>query len=159
VKWLDGMLLGTENLMRAGAGCSLCGMVLVTAADVAGRAFASPLFGTEELVAFLAALTAGFSLPYAHRMQSHIAVEIFIRRYGRKVRRVIRLLVDAVCLALFSVLAWRLFDYAVSMRRSGVLSMNLELPEYLVVALVGLGVVVFALHLVCDVLRAVRGEA
>jgi len=86
-------------------------------------------------------------------------VEIFIRRYGRKVRRVIRVLADAVCLALFSVLAWRLFDYAVSMRRSGVLSMNLELPEYLVVALVGLGVVVFALHLVCDVLRAVRGEA
>lgn len=143
--------------MRIAAACSLCCMVLLTGADVIGRALQSPLFGTEELVAFFAAITLGFSLPYAHRAKSHIAVEIFISSLGRRTRAAIQLVVNGVNFALFSVLAWRLFDYAASMRASGVLSMNLELPEYMVVALVGLGVATFAAMLVCDVLQFSKG--
>lgn len=139
--------------MRAVAACCLCCMALVTGTDVVGRLLGKPLFGSEEIVTMLAVLVVGLSLPDAHAERSHIGVEIFVRYMPRKLRRALRLGTTVAALLLFSVVTWRMADYGLTMRASGVRSMNLELPEYVVVFVLAFGFLVFALHLLRDVLE------
>lgn len=144
--------------MRAVAAFCLCGMALITGTDVAGRFWDSPLFGSEELVTMLAVFVVGLSLPEAHVQRSHIGVEIFVRFLPRSVRHLLHGLTTLVALLLFAVVTWRMVDYGLTMRESGVLSMNLELPEYMVVFVLAFGFLVFTLHLMRDVVRFVTGS-
>jgi TRAP-type C4-dicarboxylate transport system permease small subunit len=99
-------------------------------------------------------LAVALSLPYAHANKSHISVEIFIRRFSRGTRTAIHLLVNLVLLGFFAVVCWRLFDYAWSSRAAGELTMNLELPKHLIVAVLGIGFLAFVLCILADVLKA-----
>lgn len=139
--------------MRAVAAFCLCCMALVTGTDVVGRLMGSPVFGSEEIVTMLAVFVVGLSLPDAHAQRSHIGVEIFVRYMPRALRRALRLITTITALVLFSIVTWRMADYGLTMRESGVRSMNLQLPEYLVVFVLGFGFLIFTLHLLRDVLE------
>lgn len=147
-----------ERAMRALAACCLAGMALVTVIDVTGRAFGYPLFGSEEITAFMAALAVAMSLPYAHRERSHIAVELFYTRLGRKARLTASLLTNTLSFAVFATLGWRMLDFALDTRDSGEVSMNLGMPEWIVMAAVAAGVAVFALMILTSLLRLITGS-
>jgi TRAP-type C4-dicarboxylate transport system permease small subunit len=154
-KAVDGMQRGMKV---AGAFC-LLSMALVTGADIFGRAaFNSPIFGSEEIVSLLAVLAVSLSLPYAHKMQSHISVEIFIRRFSRKTRAAIMFAVDLVLLAFFSVICWRLLEYALDTLESEVVTMNLEIPKYLVIFALAFGFAAFVLSILAELLQAFAGS-
>ncbi|MGE4292300.1 MAG: TRAP transporter small permease [Desulfovibrio sp.] len=143
----------TRVYMRALAAFCLCCMALVTGTDVVGRFVGRPVFGSEEIVTMLAVFVVGLSLPDAHAERSHIGVEIFVRYMPRALRRGLRMVTTATALGLFGVVTWRMADYALTMRESGVRSMNLQLPEYLVVFVLAFGFLIFTLHLLRDVLE------
>lgn len=148
-----------QRVMKAAGAVCLMGMALVTGADIFGRAaFNNPIFGSEEIVSLLSVLAVALALPYAHIMQSHISVEIFIRHFPRKLRGVIVLLVNLVLLAFFSIICWRLAAYALSSRKVGVVTMNLEIPKYLVISALAIGFLAFVLCILADLLKAVSGE-
>lgn len=143
-----------QRVMKVVGAFSLLSMAFVTGADIFGRAaFNSPIFGSEEIVSLLAVLAVSLSLPYAHKMESHISVEIFIRRFSRKVRAAIMFAVNFVLLAFFSVICWRLIDYALSSRAAGEVTLNLEIPKYLVIFALALGFAAFVLNIFADLLR------
>lgn len=144
-----------SNSMRMLAGLALCATAFMTCAGIAFRMAGMPLFGTEELAAFLAAIIMAFSLPYAHRERSHIAVDMFLRVFSRKERFCIFVLTDALAAGIFALLSWQLYRYADVIRQSGERSLNLGWQEHYVVLLVAFGVVVFAMHLVRDFLERV----
>jgi TRAP-type C4-dicarboxylate transport system permease small subunit len=140
-----------ERIMRVIAAACLTGMAAMTGADVFLRgAFNTPIFGCEEIVAILG---VGFALPYAHYQKSHIGVEILVRRLPKRVRSVLGLIITLATLALVSIITWRMFLYAGTLSESGVVSMNLELPEYYVVYVLSFGFLVYALCLLADVIR------
>lgn len=56
-------------LMGIGA-CCLVAMMLITCADVVGRFFNHPIFGTVEIVGFLA--TLALALAYTHQVKGNI---------------------------------------------------------------------------------------
>lgn len=142
----------TRAMHLAGAAC-LAGMALLTLADILGRQlFNKPIFGTVELVSFLAVLVVTLTLPKAHVERSHIGVELFMRHFPRRMRMVLRLVTDLACLALYAVVTWRMVAFGLAMRASGETSMNLGLPEYLVVFGLAFGFLVFALMILRDVL-------
>lgn len=148
----SGLLQKLETTMKVLAAACLMGMALMTGADVLGRAaFNTPIFGSEEIVTILATLAIGLSLPYAHTQRVHIGVEIVTRRLSRRARRIIGLCTDSAALALFTLVAWRMFTYAGTLKESGEVSMNLELPEYLVVYALAFGFAAFALAVARDV--------
>lgn len=150
---LSRLLDRTESAMRALACCCLMGMALLTGADVLGRgAFNMPIFGSEELTTILATLAVGLSLPYAHAQGVHIGVEILVRRFPRRTRAVIKLVTDIAAMALFAIVAWRLEVYGQTMKASGLVSMNLELPSYNVVYALAFGFAMFTLFLARDVI-------
>ena len=70
----------------------------------------------------LVVLVIGFSLPYAHKQGSHIGVEILVRRFSRRARKVIRAVTDLAAAVLFGLVTWRLVLYGQTLRRSGEVS-------------------------------------
>jgi len=143
-----------EAAMRTLACGCLMGMALLTGADVFGRGvWNTPIFGSEELTTIMATLAVGLALPYAHNQGVHIGVDVVVSRLRRRTRRLVKLLTDMVSTALFGVVAWRMVVYAGTMRASGLVSMNLELPSYCVVYALGFGFAVFTLCLARDVAR------
>jgi TRAP-type C4-dicarboxylate transport system permease small subunit len=155
LRFVDGM----QKAMKAVGAFCLLFMALVTGADIFGRAaFNSPIFGSEEIVSLLAVTAVALALPYAHVMQSHISVEIFIRRFSRRTRGVIHFIVNSVLLAFFSVVFWKLADYALATRASEVVTMNLEIPKYLVVSILAFGFLAFALTILAELMSTFMEE-
>jgi len=126
IEWLS-------NRLKVGGAICLVGMSLLTCADVVGRFFKYPIFGSVELVGFMGVLVVAMALPFTHETRGHIGVELFVRRMPEKRRVLMDIVTGIVSLALFIVVAWRMTLYAISLKQSGEVSMNLELPEYLII--------------------------
>lgn len=143
-----------ELWMRRLAAVCLLGMAVMTGADVLMRGvFNTPIFGCEEIVGILGIIVVGFALPYAHYQKSHIGVEILVRRLSKRTREAVKLMTNSATLFLISVITWRMFLYAQSQAESGEVSMNLELPEYMVIYILAFGFLIYTACLVVDVVK------
>jgi len=142
--------------------CCLVGMMSLTCMDVVGRYFGHPIFGSVELVIFLATLTTALALPYTHEVNGHIGVEILVRLLSPRAQTVIELVTSVLSLALIGLITWRMADYAGTIRESGQVSMNLEFPEHLIIYAVSFCFLVFTLLIIKDIVnlsrRLLRGE-
>ncbi|MEF2230391.1 MAG: TRAP transporter small permease [Pseudodesulfovibrio sp.] len=148
-----------EGAMRKIAAACLMGMALLTGTDVLMRGvFNKPIFGSEEIVTILGIVVIGFALPYAHYQKSHIGVEILVRRFSRRVRRMLGLLTNAATLFLVGIITWRMFLYGTTLAESGEVSMNLELPEYMVVYVLGIGFLAYTACLIADIVKFFKGS-
>ncbi len=145
----------TDKLKVIGAVC-LVGMTFLTCADVVGRFFNHPIFGSVELVGFMATLTVALALPYTHSVRGHIGVEMVVRLFSRRTQAAIELCTSTVSMILFSLVTWRMALYACTMKASGEVSMNLEFPEYVIIVLVAFCFLVFVLTIVRDVLANIE---
>lgn len=147
----------SDRMKDIGAAC-LIGMTVLTCADVVGRYFKHPIFGSVELVSYMAVLAVTMSLPYTHATNGHIGVEILVRKFSLKAQRIVDIATHIASLAFFGVVSWRMFLYAASMRASGEVSMNLQLPEYLVIFVVALSFVAFSLIILKDILELLTAK-
>lgn len=130
------------------SGFFLVAMMALTCVDVVGRMFRHPVFGSYELISFMAAIVVAGALPDAHTERRHIGVEIIVNKLSPKVQNVFELTTNILSLALFSIVTWRLFKYGFSMKKSGEVSMNLKLPEYIVIFIVGFGFLIFCASII-----------
>ncbi len=147
------LLTSLQGIMKIMGGICLACMAILTSLDViADIWFKAPIFGSEELVAFLAVLALAFALPAAHEEKSHIGVELFTRMLSSKVQNNIRLVTDMISFALFLLVAWRMLLYAGTKQASGEVSMNLALPGYYVIYILSVSFFVFALMIFKDIL-------
>ena len=154
------LLEHVEGAMRKIAAICLMGMALMTGADVLMRGLLNtPIFGCEEIVTILGIVVVGFALPYAHYQKSHIGVEILVRRLPRKVRRGLGLLTNTATLFLIAIITWRMFLYGAGQAETGKVSMNLELPEYMVIYVLAFGFLVYTLCLATDIVKFFTGKS
>jgi TRAP-type C4-dicarboxylate transport system permease small subunit len=144
-----------DKMKIIGAAC-LVGMMLLTCADVIGRAFGHPIFGSVELVGFMATLGVVMAMPYTHQVKGHIGVEIVVRLFSEKTQTIIEICTGIVSLALFTIVTWRMTVYANTMEESGEVSMNLELPEHWVIYLTSICLLVFTLIILKDIIENIR---
>ena len=149
IQWL------LDKMKIIGAGC-LVGMMLLTCADVAGRALGHPIFGSVEIVGYMAILSVVMAMPYTHQVQGHIGVEIVVRLFSAKTQTIIDICTGIVSLILFAVVTWRMTVYANTMKESGEVSMNLELPEHLVIYVTAFCLLTFTLVILRDILNNIR---
>ena len=144
-----------DKLKIIGAAC-LAGMMLLTCADVVGRSFGHPIFGSVEIVGFMATLSVVMAMPYTHQVQGHIGVEILVRLFSEKTQTIIDTCTGIISIILFAVVTWRMTVYANTMRESGEVSMNLELPEHLVIYVTAFCLLIFTLIILRDILNNIR---
>ena len=144
-----------DKMKIIGAAC-LVGMTFLTCADVIGRALGHPIFGSVEIVGFMATLAVVMAMPYTHQVQGHIGVEILVRLLSEKTQTIIDICTGIISLILFAVISWRMVVYAHTMQESGEVSMNLELPEHVIIYLTALCLVVFTLIILKDIITNIR---
>jgi len=144
-----------DKMKIIGAAC-LVGMMLLTCVDVVGRAFGYPIFGSVEIVGYMAILSVVMAMPYTHQVQGHIGVEIIVRLFSEKTQTIIDVCTGIISLILFAVVTWRMAVYAKTMEESGEVSMNLELPEHLVIYVTAFCLLTFTLVILRDIIDNIR---
>ena len=144
-----------DKMKIIGAAC-LVGMMLLTCIDVVGRAFGHPIFGSVEIVGYMAILSVVMAMPYTHQVQGHIGVEIIVRLFSEKTQTIIDICTGIISLILFAIVSWRMTVYANTMKRSGEVSMNLELPEHVIIYVTAFCLLTFTLVILRDILNNIR---
>lgn len=130
-------------------------MTLLTCVDVVGRKLGHPVFGSVELVGFMATLAAALALPYTHQMKGHIGVEILIRNFSEKTQTIIEIVTNSISLVFFALVTWRMGVYANTIYQSGQVSISLKFPEYLIIYAVSFCFFVFVLTLLEEIITGV----
>ena len=159
------------------AAAGLVVMVLVTTADVLLRIHPKPgqlwgwagplawlveqvhqllrlpyaLTGAYDMVKIACALTVAAALPYTTAIKGHVAIEYFFHKLGSRGRVVVDVAMRLLGMALFGILAWGSILYGNSLKRSGEVSLTLQLPvfwvPYVLAASCGLVVLIKFFHL------------
>ena len=149
VEWMQ------KNLMKIGALC-IVGMTFLTVADVIGRFFRHPIFGSVEIVGFMATLAVASALPYTHKIKGHVGVEILVRLFSKRTQAIIDICTGILSLCLFGLVTWRMTLYANTMWRSGQVSISLELPEYVIIFATAFCLLIFTLVIVQDIINKIK---
>jgi len=142
--------------MAVVAGAAIVCMMFVTVLDAFLRAFAKPLTGTFEMVSWLAALTAAFSLGYTQLHKQHVSIDLLVKMFGVRTRSAIEAGVHLVSLVLFGAVSYKMFIYAGTVRASGSLSETMKVVYYPWVYLVAIGCLGLVIALVLDFLHSLR---
>mgnify|MGYP001766161643 CR=1 FL=1 len=153
---LDRILNRISDLLRSVGALSLTLMMLITVADVTGRFFKHPIFGSVELVGFLAVAVAAAAMPHTYKVDGHVGVEIITRLLPRKTRLLLDLFTRTLTLIFFSVAAWQMFVYAKEMQRAGEVSMNLELPLHYIVIVLAISLAFFSSTILQQIVATVN---
>mgnify|MGYP005842869541 CR=1 FL=1 len=141
-------------LLQRLSAASLAAMMLLTCADVIGRAVGRPILGAVEVTGLLATLTLAFSLPYTQRERGHVGVELLFQVVGSRAQAAIEAVTGLLALVLFGVIAWKSAEYGAQMRASGEVSATLQLPTYAVIYLIAASFGVLALVQASAVVQA-----
>jgi TRAP-type C4-dicarboxylate transport system permease small subunit len=117
-------------LLAVLAGLGLLTMMLVTGADILLRVLRISFPGAYDIVKIAAAMTIACGLPYTTAVKGHVAVEFFFHRLGRRGRIVADALFRLATMVLFSLLTWQFVHYGIGLKKSGEVSMTLQLPVF-----------------------------
>lgn len=112
------------------AGAGLMVMVLVTALDVVLRVFRISLTGDYDITKIAGAITIAAALPYTTAIKGHVAIEYFFHKLGRRGRVIVDSVMRLLGMTLFSFLAWQSVQYGNALKRSGEVSLTLQLPVF-----------------------------
>jgi TRAP-type C4-dicarboxylate transport system permease small subunit len=155
--------VGMDSLKRISEGIAkyfnwvacvgICGIMVVTCADVIGRAFRHPIFGAYDLVCMLAAVAFSFALAYTQVMKNHIGVDFLTSRLPHRAQGIMGAIVYLLCIGLLVVFAWRSAVLARSLWVSGEVTMTMQLPYHFFVYGVGLACLPLCLVFFIDFLN------
>jgi len=149
---------GLSRFLNIIAGISLTFVMLLTVMDVILRTLGKPIVGTYELVAFSGAIVIGFAVPLTSWMRGHIYVDFFILKFSKRVRHIFNISTRCLVIILFFLIGLNLIQYGMDLRKSGEVSLTLQMPFYPVVFGVGVCCFVQCLVMICDILKIIGGE-
>jgi len=111
------------------AGIALVLMLAITIADIVGiKIFSQPVPGAIEIIGYLGVLVTAFAISYTLVERAHVQVEFFVDRMPPRIQSAVSALVSLLSFGLFSLLAWRSFEYARIVQTTGQVSMTQRIP-------------------------------
>lgn len=81
----------------------------VTAVDVVGRAFGAPLYGARDIVSMAGVFVVFGGMAQAHRLGSHVTVDLLERHFPPRLNRWLDVLAPALGALVFGLIAWQLY--------------------------------------------------
>lgn len=136
------------------AGAGLVGMVFLTVGNMIAREVYVPFGGHTEVVAWIGSIVAAFALGYAQLGRSHVAVDMFVRRFPSRWQMIADSLSSFMSMALFGITAWRAAIYAGHVWELGTLSGTLKVIFFPFIYLVAIGCGLLSLVLLVDLLKS-----
>ena len=131
-------LRGTVLALAGLAGVGLMTMVIVTTLDIVLRVFRVPVTGAYDIVRIAGMVTIAAAMPYTTAIKGHVAIEYFFHRLGPRGRLVVDSAMRLLTIVLFFVLAWQSAAYGNALKRSGEVSMTLQIPVFWVPYILGI---------------------
>ncbi len=135
---------------------AIIAMVILTCADVILRLLGRPIVGTYEMIGFLGAVVVSFSLAYTSIQKGHVSVEILVEKLPERLQVFIDFIGGTISTILFGLLSWQSTIYALDLKRSGEVSMTLQMPVYPFILGVALGSTLLCLVLIFETIRSVE---
>lgn len=127
---MNTLLARLSNLMFALAGVALTAMMLLTAVDVALRAFSRPLTGAYELVGLLGALALGLALPQTTLAKGHVRMDLLTDRLTSRGKARLSVLTRLMGLGFFAVAGFNLFVLGQNLRQADEVTLTLQVPQH-----------------------------
>ncbi len=150
----------TTEVFNWVAAAAVSGMMILTCMDIVLRLFRRPIPGTYEVVGFLGAVFAAFSLGYTSANRGHIAVDFIVQKLPPRVQTIVDGVNALICTALFALLALQSMRYAADLKSFGEVSMTLQMPVYPFVYGIAAGcwllVIVLAVRFLKDLAASLR---
>lgn len=140
------------------AGISLVGMMLLACANMVLRAVWVPVQGTFELMGFLGAVVASFSLALAQRQKSHIAVGILLARFPAPVRRLADTATYLASGLFFLLAGFETWKWAAFLVDTGEVSETLGIVYYPFVYGASAGCIALSFVLLVDTLKTLTAR-
>lgn len=155
---LGSIVFVMNKILKTISGISLLGIMLLTCLDVFLGLFGHPVLGAEELVSLWAALLLAFALPITHFEKANVGVDLVYVKLPAKGKRFLDIFNETISFALFVLISWRCYLYAIALFHSGEVSMVLELPSYILVFGISFSLLILALTILVGLVTLVKGE-
>ena len=106
--WADRLIGLSANIGALG----LLVEVIVILIDVVGRAFGSPLFGSQDMITMAMVILVFGGMAMCDREGGHIAVDIFENRYPAWLNRIIDIAAAVLGAVIFAFIAYAIIESA-----------------------------------------------
>jgi TRAP-type C4-dicarboxylate transport system permease small subunit len=153
---------GSLSGWTAGIGfAAMIFMIVLTAADVLGsKLFLLPVPGSLDMMALAQLIAVSFAAALTLVEQRHVSVEFFVLLLPKRLRALIECAVQLLGVALFAILAWRLFDLGYFYQAGNETSPTIRIPlapfAYIAAAAMVPVCLVFVQHFLASLLGLVR---
>ncbi|MBI9081250.1 MAG: TRAP transporter small permease [Pseudodesulfovibrio sp.] len=146
------------KLLTGLAGFFLVAMMLLACTNMVLRAVWVPVQGTFELMGFMGAMVAAFSLASAQRQKAHIAVGILLKRFPPPVRRIADAATSAISCGFFMLAGLETWKWAAFLVQTGELSETLQIVYHPFVFAASAGCLALAFVLLIDTLKTLTSK-
>lgn len=127
-------IYGVSRFMAWLGALVLSAIALMSVTSIAGRALSGfglgPVPGDFELVEAGTALAVFCFLPWCHLKRGHAVVDLFWSAYPPPMQRALEILCDALMLAVWLLLVWRMGIATADYRANGEVSFILQMPVW-----------------------------
>jgi len=127
--------------------------------DVVSRNINQPITGNVEVAEPLLVVIAYFALAYTYMHRGHIRVEVIYTRFSARTKDILDAITTFLATGVFGVMVWALASRVVSIATSSGTGPRtpgiLEIPLAPMFVLIAIGVLVFCLELILDIVSAV----
>jgi len=147
-----------SKVLNIVAGIAVTIMMLMTVADVLLRAGGHPIVGTFEIVALLLGLVIGFGIPQVSLDRGHVYMEFLLEKLSKRAKNLMNTFTRVLCLILFAVIGYNLFNVAARFHASGEVSPTIKLPFYPVAYGVAICCLLECFVFIFDIVKIWRGE-
>jgi len=114
-----------------------------------------PVRGTFELMGYFGAIITAFALGYTQSKRGHIAVDILVSGFSKKVQRILNGINCFICMIFFALAAWQIAKYATILLKTGEVTETLNIIYYPFTYAVGIGCAILSLVFLTDFLKAI----
>jgi len=155
---LDKLSEQVANALTVLAGIFLVAMMALACANMVLRAVWVPVQGTFELMGFMGAVVAAFSLAFAQRKKAHIAVGILLARFPAIIRRLADAATSLASCGFFLLCGMETYKWAAFLVETGELSETLQIIYHPFVFAAAAGCFALAFVLFVDTLKTLTAE-
>lgn len=143
--WLERVTTFVTWILTIIAAAALTIMMFLTAADVGCRYFLnSPIPGALELAEFLMAIIVPFSIAYCALQKSHVAVELIVDHFPKKVQKFCNFIITIPTIAFILLIGWQNYLNVFDVYDQKLTSAVLKIPAYPFAIPLAIGSFVFA---------------
>lgn len=154
ITYLEKVIVPINKLGYYIASFLVCCLMILTFADVTGRYLIRPVTGTYELTGIFLSLIVFLSLGYTQIQKGHISIGVLVEKFPPRVQAIVDVVTYLVILITLILMTQQTWIYAE--RSSNNVTGELGIPVYLFIFIGGIGILLFALAILLDLLKAIQ---